>query len=53
MFVAVVLVAAVKGFGAVGHPGLGLAVGLACLLASALIYWRSSKTSKARASKAK
>jgi hypothetical protein len=43
MFVAAVLVIAVKAFGAAGHPVLGLFVGLACLLSSALIYWRTSK----------
>jgi hypothetical protein len=43
LFVAVVLVIAVKAFGAAGHPVLGLFVGLACLLSSGLIYWQTSK----------
>jgi hypothetical protein len=43
MFIAAVLVIAEKAFGAAGHPLLGIFVGLACLLSSALIYWYSSK----------
>jgi hypothetical protein len=43
MFIAAVLVIAVKAFGAAGHPMLGLFVGLACLLSSGFIYWRTSK----------
>ena len=43
LFVAAVLVIAVKAFGAAGHPLLGLLVGIACLGASALIYVRSAK----------
>ncbi len=43
LFVAAVLVIAVKAFGAAGHPLLGLLVGLACLTASLLIYLRSAK----------
>ena len=43
LFVAAVLVIAVKAFGAAGHPLLGLLVGIACLATSALIYWRSTK----------
>jgi hypothetical protein len=44
MFVAAVLVISEKAFGAAGHPLLGIFVGLACLLSSALIYWRTSKS---------
>ncbi len=43
LFVALVLVIAVKAFGAAGHPMLGLLVGLACLTASGLIYWKTSR----------
>lgn len=43
LFVAAVLVIAEKSFGASGHPVLGVFVGIACLLSSALIYWRTSK----------
>jgi hypothetical protein len=43
LFVAAVLVIAVKAFGAAGHPVLGLLVGIACLAASALIYLRGSR----------
>lgn len=46
LFVAVILVIAVKGFGAAGHPLLGLFVGLACLLTSAAIYLRTSRSPK-------
>jgi hypothetical protein len=43
MFVAAVLVIAEKSFGASGHPVLGILVGVACLLSSALIYWFTSR----------
>ncbi len=43
LFVALVLVAAVKGFGTIGHPGFGLVVGLAVLVLAGLIYWRQVK----------
>ncbi len=47
LFVALVLVIAVKAFGAAGHPLLGLIIGIACLLTSAAIYLRSSRLKKA------
>ena len=47
LFVALVLVIAVKAFGSAGHPLLGLFVGLACLLASLFIYLRSSRSKDA------
>ena len=37
------LLAAVKGFGALGHPLLGLLLGIAVLTLSALLYWRQVK----------
>jgi len=43
LFVAAVLVAATKGFGALGHPVLGLLIGLAVLALSGLLYWRQLK----------
>jgi hypothetical protein len=43
MFIAAVLVIAEKAFGAAGHPLLGIFVGLACLVSSALIYWITNK----------
>jgi hypothetical protein len=43
LFIAAVLVIAEKAFGAAGHPVLGIFVGIACLLSSAIIYWRTSK----------
>jgi hypothetical protein len=43
MFIAAVLVICEKAFGAAGHPLLGIFVGLACLLSSALIYWFTSR----------
>jgi hypothetical protein len=43
LFIAAVLVIAEKSFGAAGHPVLGIFVGIACLLSSALIYWFTSK----------
>jgi hypothetical protein len=43
LFVAVVLVGATKGFGALGHPLLGLLIGIAVLALSGLLYWRQVK----------
>jgi hypothetical protein len=43
LFIAAVLVIAEKAFGAAGHPLLGIFVGLACLLSSAIIYWFTNK----------
>jgi hypothetical protein len=43
LFVAAVLVIAVKAFGAAGHPLMGFLVGIACLAASALIYLHGSR----------
>jgi hypothetical protein len=43
LFIAAVLLIAEKSFGAAGHPVLGIWVGVACLLSSAIIYWRTSK----------
>jgi hypothetical protein len=40
LFCAIVLVAAVKGFGAAGHPTLGLIIGIAVLVLSFLLYLR-------------
>ena len=48
LFVAVILVAAVKGFGALGRPGLGLIIGIAVLVLSGLIYWRQVKLGEKR-----
>ncbi len=43
MFIAAVLVIAVKAFGAAGHPTLGLWVGIACLVTSGLIIWVTAR----------
>jgi hypothetical protein len=40
LFCAIVLVAAVKGFGAAGHPTLGLVLGIVALVLSFLLYLR-------------
>lgn len=40
LFCAIVLVAAVKGFGAAGHPTLGLIIGIVVLVLSFLLYLR-------------
>jgi hypothetical protein len=47
-FVAAVLVGATKGFGALGHPLLGLLIGIAVLVLSGLLYWRQVKLGESR-----
>jgi hypothetical protein len=43
LFCAIVLVAAVKGFGAAGHPTWGLVIGITVLVVSFLLYLRQAR----------